>query len=156
MANFKLHLRPSGPDGLAAPAPAEPDPPQSSWYEDCVNFKGDALTGGWNSAKDNVKFPTVESIMADMTAYENIGRGPNIFYSFGVPTVQLDKPRARTVMAQGIATALAKLSKGEVFFVVKNHKGDHGGEGVYQLPETNDNLINVWRDYEYPALQRNP
>lgn len=59
-------------------------------------------------------------------------------------------------MVQRIATALAKLSKGEVFLVVKNRKGDHGGVGAYQLPDPNDNLINVWRDYEFPALQSNP
>lgn len=90
------------PDGLAAPAPAEPDPPQSSWYEDCVDFTGDAPAGGWNSAKENVKFPTVESIIADMTACGNIGRGPSMFYSFGVPTVQARTKFRDTVQPQAI------------------------------------------------------
>lgn len=128
--------------------------------------------------------------MADMTACGNVGRGPSMFYSFGVPTVeartkfrdtltpraimfndalpeswttavgkvlrfQLDQPKAHTVMAQRIATALAKLSKGEVFLVVKNRNGDHGGVGAYKNPNPNDNLINVGRNYEFPAIQRN-
>lgn len=181
---------PREPDSLAAPGPAEQNPPQSNWYEDCRNFAGDAPSGGWNSVKDDVNFPTVETIMADMTACGNVGRGPTMFYSFGVATktartsfrdtltpraimfndalpdswtvalnkvsrFQLHEGTSQTILTQRWATALARLSKGEVFLVVKNRDGDNGGVGAYQLPNSDDNLINVWRDFEFPALQRN-
>lgn len=66
----------------------------------------------------------------------------------------LTSAKAQTVMAAKISVALAELTSGEAFFVVDKREGEYGGVGAYQTPKTSNNG-NMWRDYEFPTLQKN-
>ena len=54
------------------------------------------------------------------------------------------------------AEAMASVSSGEAFVVVKNFDGDYGGQGAYSNPNPADVQPNAWLLYEFPTLQRNP
>ena len=61
----------------------------------------------------------------------------------------------QTIFTARYAEAMATVSTGEVFIVVKNYNGEGGGQGAYQMPLPGDSNDNVWRLYEFPTLQRN-
>ena len=63
--------------------------------------------------------------------------------------------RRHAVFVARYAEAMATVSTGEVFLVVKNYNGAGGGQGAYQNPLPGDTNKNVWRSYEFPTLQRN-
>lgn len=71
-----------------------------------------------------------------------------------VTRFSLTSAKAQTVMAAKISVALAELTSGEAIVVVKKRDGDFGGVGAYQDPDP-DIDGNVWRDYEFPTLQKN-
>ncbi len=72
-----------------------------------------------------------------------------------VVNFHMDDPDRQEVLVARYAEAMATVSTGEVFFVVKNYNGDGGGQGAYQNPLPGDTKPNVWRLYEFPTLQRN-
>ncbi|MCJ1272037.1 hypothetical protein MMC22_011943, partial [Lobaria immixta] len=147
-------------------------------WKSCVN----GYTGPWQSAQNGALFPTVDDIKTDMTRCGNIGRtGPTIFYSFGTMTSQARGFRdtftpkgnmfndvlpdewfvgpgsvgdAVNLVAAGrqdllvarYGQAMAELSNGEVFLVVPPDAHP------YTIPTRTPN---VWRNYEFPTLQRN-
>ena len=71
------------------------------------------------------------------------------------PKFHLDINGRRAVLVARYAEAMATVSTGEVFLVVKKYDGEGGGQGAYQNPLPGDNTVNVWRNYEFPTLQRN-
>ena len=72
-----------------------------------------------------------------------------------VPKFHMDDSRRSAVLIARYAEAMATVSTGEVFVVVKNYNGGGGGQGAYQLPLPGTTDPNVWRTYEFPTLQRN-
>ena len=72
-----------------------------------------------------------------------------------VPKFHMDINARMAVLVARYAEAMATVSTGEVFLVVKAYDGAGGGRGAYQNPLPGDNTINVWRNYEFPTLQRN-
>ena len=72
-----------------------------------------------------------------------------------VPNFHLDNAARMSVFVARYAEAMATVSTGEVFLVVKNYDGEGGGQGAYQNPLPGTTTPNVWRLYEFPTLQRN-
>ena len=72
-----------------------------------------------------------------------------------VPNFHMDNPNTQKVLTARYAEAMATVSTGEVFLVVRNYNGDGGGQGAYQNPLPGDTNPNIWRLYEFPTLQRN-
>ena len=48
---------------------------------------------------------------------------------------------------------MSEGSSGIAYLAVKHHYGLGGGEGAYQLPLTPGPPANIWRSYEFPAIQ---
>lgn len=171
------------------PAAPEPDETPPIW-QTCPSGPADGTK--WACQADDIDFPTVDCLVADMRTCGLIGQGgrPTVFYSFGATTVQartqfrdtltpkgvmfndaidenywntvlnvqkfhMDIQARMTVLVARYAEAMATVSTGEVFFVVKNFNGDGGGQGAYQMPLPGNPGPNVWRAYEFPTLQRN-
>lgn len=72
-----------------------------------------------------------------------------------VPRFHLDHTARQKIFTARYAEAMATVSTGEVFIVVKKYNGEGGGQGAYQMPLPDDSNVNVWRLYEFPTLQRN-
>lgn len=70
---------------------------------------------------------------------------------------KLDVPQRKVVFNARYAQAMAELSSGEVFLGVLNYDGDFGGQGAYQNVRSGDRPEdNVWIQWEFPHLQKNP
>lgn len=65
-------------------APA--DQPITDPWAKCPN---DPPPAGWACLGDNIRFPTLDCIRADIVSCGNIGSGPTVFYSFGVATQEV-------------------------------------------------------------------
>lgn len=72
-----------------------------------------------------------------------------------VPKFHMDISARMSILVARYAEAMATVSTGEVFLVVKAYDGQGGGQGAYQKPLPGDNTPNVWLLYEFPTLQRN-
>ena len=73
------------------------------------------------------------------------------------PILAKNDHRVRYVFVARLSQALAQGSSGTAYVAVMQHKSEKGGQGAYQLPKDPEdpNYPNVWRTYEFPALQRN-
>ena len=73
------------------------------------------------------------------------------------PILAMGGHRVHYVFIARLSQALALGSSGTAYIAVMQHKGVLGGQGAYQLPKATDDpdCPNVWRTYEFPALQRN-